>query len=88
MKPRDIFGIIVRTFGVILVVYSLWYLLYGLLQLIGCEQEQKPGELLGNFLFGGVLFFLATYFLRGAPRLLNFCYPSDEQDFEKQNDKP
>jgi len=83
MKPRDVFGIVVRTAGIVLIIYGLWYLLFGLLQLIGCEQEQKPGEMLGNFLFGGILFLVAAYFLRGAPLLLCFSYPKAETDSPK-----
>ena len=87
MKPKDVFGIIIRTMGLILIIYGLWYLLFGLLQLIGCEQEQRAGELLGDFLFGGILIVIAKYFLRGAPRLLNFCYPGEAEKTEKKNDQ-
>jgi len=45
MKPSDLFGIIVRTMGVVLLVFAAWYLLYGILEAIGIVPEDIPQEM-------------------------------------------
>ena len=82
MKPRNIFGIIVRTFGLSLFIYAVWYLVYGLATLAGLP-EDSPGHMIGCFVTGGVYLLIGLYLLRGAPLLINFSYPpSDYQETE------
>jgi hypothetical protein len=40
MKPPDLLGLIIRTTGFLLVIYGLWYVLYGI--------EGLPAALLGR----------------------------------------
>jgi hypothetical protein len=77
MKPREIFGLIIRVFGLILLPLSIWYLFAGIEMLVGIED--------GNHTFtyvldGVVLAVISAYFLRGAPLLLRFCYPKKADD--------
>jgi hypothetical protein len=77
MKPSQVFGIIVRTFGLLLTVYSMWYLAYGIATTLGLP-EDAPGYEESYYLSGLVCFFLGLYCLRGAPLIVRFSYPSVE----------
>jgi hypothetical protein len=74
MKPREIFGLIVRVFGLSLFFYAIWYLIFGIATVMGLLEEM-PGYGLSYFLTG--LFFLGfgLYLLRGAPGLMRYSYP-------------
>jgi len=73
MKPSDMFGIVIRVFGLAMTVYSLWSLVSSIaLALAGVD-------VISAWFFisaiGGVV--LGIYFLRGAPHVLRFSYPTD-----------
>lgn len=75
MTPRDIFGIVVRTFGLSLFIYAIWYLAYGVATVAGLPEE-GPGYMIGYFITGGIYFIIGLYLLRGAPFLIRFSYPT------------
>ncbi len=73
MRPSDVFGIVVRVFGLTLTLYSLWSLATNIAIFLSMESVDA-----------GTVWFVVTaivgvavgiYFLRGAPRLLRFSYP-------------
>ncbi len=74
MNPKDIFGVVIRSFGLSLLVYSLWYLAYGVAITVGLP-ERMPGYRTGYFISGFLFLVVSLYFLRGAPLLLRFSYP-------------
>lgn len=76
MQAVHIFGIIVRSAGLAMLVYALWNLAYGVGTLLRLP-PYTTGYEFAFFLTGGVYLVLALYFLRGAPHLLRFCYPSE-----------
>jgi hypothetical protein len=78
MPAIQIFGIIVRSAGLGMLVYALWNLAYGLWALGGWPPV-KGNYAAGFFLTGGIYLVLALYFLRGAPQLLRYCYPRHDQ---------
>lgn len=78
MKPVQIFGIIVRAFGLGLAVYAIWYLTYGISIVLGLP-EQRIGSRASYFISGITFLILALYFLRGAPHVLRFCYPGQRE---------
>ena len=85
MEPRDIFGIIIRTFGLSLFIYAIWYLVYGVATIAGLP-EDAPGYLISYFITGGTYFFIGLYLLRGAPFLIRFAYsPITDTKTEKPN---
>lgn len=83
MTPCDIFGIIVRTFGLSLVIYAIWYLVYGIATMAGLPEE-APGYGVAFFISGGTYLTMGSYLLRGAPGVIRFAYPKqatgDEPD--------
>ena len=73
MKASDIFAIVIRVFGLAMTVYSLWSLVSSIaLAMAGVD-------IVSVWFFisavGGVV--LGIYFLRGAPQVLRFSYPTD-----------
>jgi uncharacterized membrane protein len=74
MKARDIFGLIVRTVGLFLIIYSSWNVMGGVYSMLTGQQFGAyffygiPGLLVGILLVG-----LARYFVR-------FSYPGNKDD--------
>ncbi len=77
MKPIQVFGIIVRVFGLSLFIYSIWYLVLGVALGLGLPEPQS-GFMVNYFINGLTFFFLSLYLLRGAPHILRFSYPREE----------
>lgn len=78
---KDILEIIVRAFGlVLLVLYACNYFVQAFSGYTGIDEESTPGERRLH-LFEGILYALISlYFLRGAPQLLLFCFPPDSEE--------
>jgi hypothetical protein len=68
MTPREVFGIVLRTFGLI-------GLFYWLSTFAGAVATGDKLLMMGSFLVS----VLAGYLLRGAPVLLEFAYPSTRE---------
>jgi hypothetical protein len=76
MKPSDIFGIIVRTFGFAILVWGLWNALAGLVTLVETiaqthrppDDQYSPLSYLGMgvppVVFGALCFFFADWIVR------------------------
>ena len=74
MSPSEVFGIVVRVFGLGLLVSALWYLADGIAIGSGFVNEHRF-DVRAFFVTGGLFLLLSLYFLRGAPYLVRFCYP-------------
>lgn len=74
MKPKDCFGVLIRTTGVILAVYALWCLAYAAALGLGLPEE-TPHEHLDNLISAALAMMVALYLIRGAPHLVRFAYP-------------
>lgn len=74
IRPRDIFGIILRTAGIAVFLYGGYYLIYGVADAIGLLKEDSPGEMRSYLLFGipAALFGLAM--VGGAQVVVSFSY--------------
>ena len=77
MTPAKIFGIILRTVGLFLLVYAIWYIEYGIAAILG--MQTPPSYKIEYFLTGILFLLIAIYFLRGGPGLLEFCYPTEKE---------
>lgn len=64
MKPSDIFGIVVRTMGLILVLVALGYAILAILQ---------PGLLLAVI----PVLLLGLWLLRGGKAVVSYAYPEE-----------
>lgn len=76
MKPKDWFGVLVRTTGVVLAVYALWCLAYAAALWLGLPEE-TPHEHLDNLISAALAMMVALYLIRGAPHLVCFAYPKN-----------
>jgi len=79
MKPRDWFGVLVRTTGLVLAVYALWCLAYAAALWLGLPEE-TPHEHLDNLISAALAMVVALYFIRGAAHLVRFAYPGNEKE--------
>ena len=79
MKPKDLFGVAIRIFGLycwrvgLLYVYDFWYSSrYPNTQ---PYQGVRPEDVRLYLVFAAIYLVGAVYFLAGAPHLLRFSYP-------------
>jgi len=79
MKPSDIFGVVVRTIGLCLMLYALWYLLFAVAEVGGILAEQSPGEERVYFLNGLGALIVALFLMRGGRRITRFSYPGEDK---------
>lgn len=79
MKARDIFGIVIRLLGVVLLLYGLWYLAYAIAELCGLPQD-SPGEMAAYFTAGVPATLIGVLFVRCARQIVRFSYPRDRDD--------
>jgi hypothetical protein len=73
MRAPDVFGIVIRVFGLALSLYCLWSLLSGIalaLEGLGASTAFYLREI------GGIV--LGIYFLKGAPIVMRFSYPNEK----------
>jgi hypothetical protein len=77
MTPTKVFGVVVRGAGLGLLIYAVWYLLYGMVTILGMKGTQADW-IAAYFLSGGFFFVVSLYLLRGAKRLVRFCYPKED----------
>jgi hypothetical protein len=72
MTPKNCFGLIVRTTGLLVLLVALYYFFFGLVLLRGTFSSMAPLLLVQSSLGIGV----GLYLLRGAPLILRFAYPN------------
>jgi uncharacterized membrane protein len=70
MKPSEIFGIVVRTVGLILTLIAFSQICFALLNTVG----GGPGYASGYF-FGIPGLVVGLWLLRGAKSLVSFAFP-------------
>ncbi len=70
MKPQELFGVVVRTIGLSLVMTSLWAFLLAALTLL----SGGVGHPLGMFIYAVPLFIVGIWFLHGAPQIVALAY--------------
>ncbi len=84
MKPKDVFGLVIRIFGVVGVLLGCFYWLSIIFYLMGVHPE---GYTLYHYLAAGLMTMaLGLYFLRGAPHIVRFAYPENEKKNGKGDD--
>jgi hypothetical protein len=76
MRPKDYFGLIVRTFGLVVLLAGLHFLLSAI-YVFATPNLPHKSPLISYAIYGFVLIALSLYFLRGAPALVRFSYPED-----------
>jgi hypothetical protein len=77
MKPSDIFGVVVRSLGLVLVLGALAILFFAFLNLF----LGGPGNILGMLICAIPQLFVGVWFLSGAESLVRLAY---QKEFEKE----
>jgi len=76
MTPQQCFGIIIRTFGLILSLLSFYYFFTA--AYLRMSSYQRPHAPPSTYAVYGVMSLLVSlYFLKGASGLIRFCYPPE-----------
>jgi hypothetical protein len=73
MKPIELFGVIVRTIGLLVAMGALLMILVATVHLV----LWGPGFLQG-YLYGVVGLFVGIYFLSGAELMVKAVYPKEK----------
>ena len=73
MKPSDIFGVAVRTIGLILLLGSLWLLFWAFLNLV----MGGPSSAFGMIILAIPPLLVSVYFLGGAKGLVYLAYQDE-----------
>ena len=72
MEPKELFGVIVRTFGLSMAIYGIWYLVYGIAQAASMSEETYPT---GDFVISGAFCTaVGALFLLGAGKIVQIAY--------------
>ena len=77
MKPRELFGVVIRSVGLLMLIGGLLYLYSALVTLLAPDTPRASSPMI---YLGACLVWLAlgAYLLRGAPHLLRFAYRDDQ----------
>jgi hypothetical protein len=74
MNPSDLFGVIARTIGFVMLLGALWQIALELLTLVA----GRPANVLASLLTGIPALLLGLWFLSGAKSLIAYAYPTQE----------
>lgn len=75
MTDRDVFGIIVRTVGLMITLAAAWLILLGLFGLISAS-----GQVAGLLFYGIPALFVGLWLLRGARSIVSFAFSKDQDE--------
>jgi hypothetical protein len=83
MKPSELFSVVIRTIGLLLLMFAVSQFLMVLLNLVG----GGPGNVFVIRLLCGIPSFLVGFwFLRGAPLIVSLAYESGRYDQSEQTE--
>jgi hypothetical protein len=83
MKPSDVFGIVVRTIGVFVLLWGCWHLIYGIAEAIGIVAEEQRGEMIAYLITGIGSALMAVVLMRCASWFVRFSYPKGERSTQE-----
>jgi hypothetical protein len=78
MRPNDIFGLIVRTIGLFILLYGVWMFTYGFVQRFGLLPESEHAEARTYLIAGTLWLVIGGLLLRKADGLVRFAYPGND----------
>lgn len=74
MTPRDCFGVVVRTVGLLTLLFGFYDLLCSVYILLTPGRHHNAAFPVYS-VYGLIFIVVSLFLLRGAPRLVQFCYP-------------
>ena len=82
MRARDIFGIIVRTVGLFLFLYSIWNLAFGIVWVLGFWGRSHPDAAIAYFTFGVPALIVGMLLMLRGRQIVRLCYLENKDDSE------
>ena len=79
MKPSELFGVVVRSVGLVIVLSAMSVLFYAILNLV----LGGPASVVGLFLIGVPPLLVGFWLLFGASDLASAVYPKDSDKRDK-----
>jgi len=76
MKAAEVFGIVVRTIGLIVILLALGLIFPAILSLVA----GGPGTLIGLLFYGIPVLVVGLWLLRGAGLIVSFAFPNDRRE--------
>ncbi len=73
MTAKDVLGLIVRLFGLLLMVCGIYGEIYALMELAGYKSEARYTTTV-HVVYGLILLVLGYVVIKAAPAIENFCY--------------
>jgi hypothetical protein len=80
MKPGQVFGIIIRTVGLLLFILSWLYVLSGVIVILIPDFKPNLQPSSHYFLSAAAWMVISLYLIRGAPHIVRFAYPDDSNN--------
>lgn len=80
MKPSELFGVVIRTIGLLLLMSAVSQIIWAMVNMIG----GGPGNAAVMLLIGIPCFLVGSWFLRGAPILVSYAYKTDRSEDAEQ----
>ena len=81
MKSRDLFGVGVRIVGLLVLLWSLWYLAFGVAFVLRALHDTGHESDMGAYFTTGIPgFVVGIFLLRFARQIVRFSYPSNRED--------
>jgi len=75
MTPRDCFGVVVRTIGLLVLLLGIYYAITAAYLLIASDYPRPHSPVTTYLFYGALMIAISLYLLRGASHLIRFCYP-------------
>lgn len=79
MRPRDWFGVVVRTIGLLTLIAGLMYIGTAIFTITNPVMPRDTSPL-GYVVCGISVSLVGLYFLRGIPGLMGWCYPKESEE--------
>ena len=81
MKARNIFGLIVRIFGLCALLYALWYLAFGIAFAVRALHDAEHQSYMGAYFTSGIPgLIVGLGLLRFGRQIVRFSYPGEKED--------
>ena len=77
MKPSELFGVVVRSLGLLIVMCAVWSLIWVIFTcMLG---GPAPNNVVGVIVNGILSLFVGIWFLSGASGLVSVAYPEESE---------
>ena len=84
MKARDLFGVLIRVLGMILVLYAIWNLSFAVAFSISLlHGTSHDSDMSAYYIFGVPALVVGIGLLRFGRQIVRFSYPTNKDDSDE-----